>query len=201
MTKISLDFTSTVIKTSVGKDSPDSVEFDFAKFTPEVLRAALINGFLGALNNIPKSNGKDEAPKSNAEWLKAKQDKIAVWANGSWSTGRTGDRDSLAGEMRDAFQAEQEAKGVSRKESAKTIASTVKEAFGDKESATFANFLLAVATNLAKANLPEGSADEVTAKTKELADKLEAKYRTMALANIASRKEAGAKIDLTGLLD
>lgn len=202
MKTITLEFPSTAIRTSVGKDSPDHVEFDFAEFAPEVLRAALINGFIGALNNIPRSNGQGEEPKTLAQWRKAKEDKVAVWASGSWSTGRTGDRDSLAGEMRDAFLAEQEAKGVSRKQAGKTLADTVKRVFGDKESATFATFLMAVASELAKANAgPKAKPEDVTKMREDYQARLETKYRELALKAIAARKEAAASIDLGGLLD
>ena len=186
--EIKINLASSLIKTSVGKDCPLTVEFDVASFNNEVLSAALVNGFLGALNNIPRSNGPGEKAKSDKEWQKAKMDKVAVWQNGSWGTGRTGERDSLAGEMRAQFVAEM---GAGEKAANKKIAETVKEVFGEGESATFTNYLKAVATQIAKARGIE---------MEPLLEKLEAKYRDMALAAIKARREAKIEIDADKLL-
>jgi hypothetical protein len=138
MTKFSFDVANTVIRTSTGKDCPLELVIDLTKIPNEVHAVALVNAYLNALNNIPRSNGQGETPKTDKQWHQAKLDKIAVWEAGSWAaTGRGGERDSLAGVMREAFVAEQSAKGIAPKQVEKAIKQAVTDRVRVKRQAKF----------------------------------------------------------------
>lgn len=189
--EVTLNIANPIIRVPVS-DTGLVTEVDLSKIPANVLAIALVNGFIGALNNISRSNGKDEAPKTNKEWAKARQDKVEVWLAGEWAAhGGGGERDVWP--VRDAFYAEQGAVDAkSRKRLDKAIRQLVTDTFGADESATFAKYLDAVAVTLAKAG--KGKQDDLRAK-------LQAKYDKLAVELVKERNKASAKLDLAGLLD
>lgn len=189
MTKFTINVAKTTFAFPVG-DTGLVTEFDLTKVPEAVLSIALVNGFMGALNNIARSNGKAEDPKSNKEWAKARADKVAVWYAGTWAANGGGERDTLP--MRDAFYLEQRASDTQgRKRLDKVIRAKVTEIFGENESATFGRFLAAVAVELGR----ERKVDPAT-----LEDGLIAKYTTLAIQLVKERQAASATIDVGALI-
>lgn len=81
---------------------------------------------------------------------------FAAFRRGELNAGSNGPRDSMVGDMREAFIAKQVSLGKTVKQAEESIRATVTAAFGKEEKATFPRFLDAVATIKAKA---EGAAD------------------------------------------
>jgi hypothetical protein len=189
MTTFTLEIANTKFGVPVGKTGKVT-NIDLSKIPPNVLAIALVNGFIGALNNIARSNGQGETPKTDAEWAKARADKVAVWEAGSWAATGGGERDVLP--MRDAFYRERgAADATSRRALDKAIKAEVEAAFGKDESATFATFLKAVATKLAKARKQD---------YETLHQALVDKYTGLALELVKERQKAAATIDLGELI-
>jgi hypothetical protein len=132
---------------------------DIVTAHPEMLRFAALAGFMGKLGNVSKGGLKAklnrEATDKDLFEARAKIIKDA-WLAGTWNLSGSGPRDSIVGEMRDAYIAKQVALGRTVKQAESAIRDTVTAAFGKDEKATFPRFLDAVATIKAK-TLPEGS--------------------------------------------
>jgi hypothetical protein len=147
---------------------------DIVTAHPEMLRFAALAGFMGKLGNVSKGGLKAklnrEATDKDLFEARAKIIKDA-WLAGSWNLSGSGPRDSIVGEMRDAYIAKQVALGRTVKQAESAIRDTVTAAFGKDEKATFPRFLDAVAT--------------IKAKTDESAD-----YETVRKAIEASAMEA-----------
>ena len=160
---------------------------------PELIRAAAFHGIFGKLGNVSKgglSKSLDRAA-TDADLAKARDKIVANWESGDWNSNRTGPRDSMAGDMREAFIQKQVSLGKTVKEADSMIRSTVTTAFGKDEKATFGKFLEAVATIKAKA-LPEGSDesyDSILESLTEAATEAARKLR-------AERAESVAELDI-----
>lgn len=189
MTTFSIEVANTKLGVPVGKTG-QVTEVDLSKIPANVLAIALVNGFVGALNNIAKSNGQGEEPKTDKEWAKARADKVKVWESGVWAATGSGERDTLP--MRDAFYIEQGATDAqARRRIDKAIRQMVTDTFGENESATFTTYLRAVATKLAKERKVDAG---------ELHDKLIAKYTELALNLVQDRAKAAATIKIDDLI-
>ena len=187
---ITLHIANSMIRVPVS-DTGLTTDIDLNKIPAEVLSIAMVNGLIGALNNIARSNGKGEEPKTDKQWAKARADKVAVWEAGSWAShGGGGERDTLP--MRDAFYAERGAvDSKARKALDKAIQSKVRDTYGDGESATFARFLDAVAKELGAGDATEAAS---------IREKLEAKYTKLALDLVKERSKATATLDIGSML-
>lgn len=137
------------------------LKLDITDVPESVLGDLLITGLRIKATNSYNSGGAEtpEADRrSNVERL------VAAWKRGELNVGSSGPRDSMVGDMREAFIAKQVSLGKTVKQAEESIRAVVTEAFGKDEKATFPRFLDAVATIKAKA---EG-ADEYDAIRAEL---------------------------------
>ena len=126
---------------------------DIAEVPESILGDLLITALRIKATNAYNSGGAEtpEADRrSNVERL------VAAWKRGELNAGSNGPRDSMVGDMREAFIAKQVSLGKTVKQAEESIRATVTAAFGKEEKATFPRFLDAVATIKAKA---EGAAD------------------------------------------
>lgn len=177
----------TEIKVQVGKSANHTV-VPVKDMSPDVLRMALLNGFIGALNNISRGEDDKGKPLSDAAWAAKRDAKVKVWLAGSWASTERGD--SSVRLMKEQYISEQVAKGRTVSEVERTIKEAVKQAFGDKEAATFARFLDAVA--LAK----EPNDAEARAKVR---DAIEDGLFDRAQKAAAERAKTATKLDLTDI--
>lgn len=120
--------------------------------------------------------------RSNVERL------VAAWKRGELNAGSSGPRDSVVGDMREAFIAKQVSLGKTVKQAEESIKAAVTAAFGDKEKATFPRFLDAVATLKAKADGAD-SYDNIRAELEAAAMKAVEELR-------AARSEASDELDI-----
>lgn len=176
----------TEIKVQVGKSANHTL-VPIKDMSVDVLRMACLNGFIGALNNI--SRGEDDKGKtlSDAAWAAKRDAKVKVWLSGSWASTERGDSSTRL--MREQYISEQVANGRTVSEVERTIKDAVKQAFGDKEAATFARFLDAVA--LAKE--PDES------KRAEVRQAIEDGLFDRAQKAAAERAKTAVKLDLTNI--
>ncbi len=162
---------------------------DIFRTYPALLRFAALHGMFGKLGNVSKGGLSKQLDRAatDADLGKAREKIVDNWINGDWNANRTGPRDSLAGDMREAFIAKQVANGKTVKEADAMIRAAVTEAFGKDEKATFGKFLEAVATIKAKAT--NGNYDELLAEVTAAAE-------TAAKAIREQRAEATATIEV-----
>jgi hypothetical protein len=159
---------------------------------PQVLRFAVLNGFIGALNNVSRGKNDDSAANSDAVWASLRDKRAAVWMQGDWAgKGGGGERQSAA--LRDAYVAERLAAGMTSAQVDKSIKDAVKATFGDKEPATFSRFMDAVATGIGKRDgLDEAGVADVR-------QRIEAKYRKLADDAAKARAKASAAVDVLAI--
>lgn len=156
-----------------------SVTIDITEVPESVLGDLLVTGLRIKATNAYNSGGAEtpEADRvSNVERLQA------AWKRGELNAGSNGPRDSMVGDMREAFIAKQVSLGKTVKDAELSIRTTVTTAFGKEEKATFPRFLDAVATIKAKAGgdydtiraeLEKAATDAVEALRKERAESVE----------------------------
>lgn len=136
---------------------------DINEVPESVLGDLLITGLRIKATNSYNSGGAEtpEADRrSNVERL------VAAWKRGELNVGSSGPRDSMVGDMREAFIAKQVSLGKTVKQAEESIRATVTDAFGKDEKATFPRFLDAVATIKAKAG---GEYDAIRAELEKAA--------------------------------
>lgn len=147
---------------------------DVAKLAthPQVLADLAMGGMKIIGNNTYNSGGKDAKP---AERMAELERRVNGWYAGNYVT-VGGPRDSLAGDMKEAFIANRVAKGMTVGDAEKLIRATVTEVFGKDDKATFGRYLDAVATQVAKAKKVEYQTvrDEIEASALAAAEKLRA---------------------------
>lgn len=159
------------------------VVLDISDVPESILGDLLLTGLRIKATNSYNSGGAEtpEADRrSNVERL------VAAWKRGELNVGSSGPRDSVVGDMREAFIAKQVSLGKTVKQAEESIRSTVTAAFGKDEKATFPRFLDAVATIKSKA---DGAADYDTIRAeleKAATDAVEAlrKERAEAVAEV-----------------
>lgn len=163
---------------------------DIGDVPESVLGDLLITGLRIKATNSYNSGGADtpEADRrSNVERL------VAAWKRGELNVGSSGPRDSMVGDMREAFIAKQVSLGRTVKQAEESIRAAVTEAFGKDEKATFPRFLDAIATIKAKADGAK-SYDDIRAELEKAAtDAVEALRKERAEAT------AELKIDTANL--
>lgn len=172
------------------------------KAFPDVCRFALINGFVGALNNV--SRGKDEdtgKPNSNDVWASMREKRAAVWLrDGTWA-GRGGGGAESKG-LKEAWLADRLAAGSTIAKAEAAMKAMVISVFGskpndDKASAvpvTFDNFLRAVATTAARREDAKAAVDSDAANANYA--KLLETWEGKAAALRAERSAATDAIDI-----
>jgi len=122
---------------------------------PEMLKVAAINGFTGKLGNVSKGGLKAKLGReaSDADLATARAKIVSdAWLKGTWNLSGSGPRDSLVGEMNDAYINKQVTQGFTVAQAIAKKRNTVTAAFGKDEKATFPRFLDAVATLKCKAD-------------------------------------------------
>lgn len=136
---------STHIRTVDG----ESFAVTWADIPASVLPSILEGGAKIVLTNAYNSGGKD-VPEADRK--RNMERRLAAWKRGEYSLTNTGPRESVVGEMREAFIAKQVSLGKTVKQAEESIRATVTASFGKDEKATFPRFLDAVATMKAKAD-------------------------------------------------
>lgn len=157
---------------------------------PELIRFAVYHGMFGKLGNVSKGglSKQLDRPATDAD-LKTARDKIvANWLNGDWNANRTGPRDSMIGDMREAFIVKQVSNGKTPKEADAMIRAAVTQAFGKDEKATFPKFLEAIATIKCKGD-DKLKYDDVLKEVTDAAESAAQKLR-------AERSESVAAIEI-----
>lgn len=159
---------------------------DIAKAHPQVLRFAVLNGMIGALNNVSRGKSEDGEANSNDVWHGQREKRAQVWMTGEWAgKGGGGERTTTA--LKEAFVAERVAAGATVAQIEAGIKAAVRSTFGDKEPATFSRFMDALAATVAKRDKREVA---------EVRDQIEAKYRKLADDAAAARAKAKDSLDL-----
>lgn len=146
----------------------NEMNFDLTKLPANVIGDIFVAGARVILTNTFNQGGKDtpEADRrSNAER------RFAAWTRGEYALTNTGPRESIVGEMKEAFIAKQVSLGKSVKDAEESIRKTVTAVFGKDDKATFSRFLDAVATMKSKM---EGAADYDTLRSELEASAMEA---------------------------
>lgn len=129
----------------------EELVIDLTDVPESVIAHNLVTGTRIKVTNAYNSGGADTPHadrRSQVERL------VAAWKRGEANAGSTGPRDSIVGDMREAFVTRQVANGKSTKDADAMIKNAVAQAFGDGEKATFPRFLDAVAT-LKVASVPD----------------------------------------------
>jgi hypothetical protein len=165
---------------------------------PDVLRYAVINGFIGALNNVSRGKDDNGRPNTDAVFESLRAKRAAVWMTGQWA-GKGGGGQRVSTPLREAlFDERRDSFGETRAAAERHLADTVKSVLGDKEAASFDNYCLAVGTLIAKEDAgdkaPEQAAIEAAAET------VRTHYATLA-AEAAKRLAEAAKAVKTPKLD
>jgi hypothetical protein len=122
---------------------------DWAKVPAAVIAQAVEGGAKIIFTNAYNGGGKDTP---DADRLRNMERRRAAWERGEYALTNSGPRESIIGEMREAFIAKQVSLGKTVKQAEESIRATVTAAFGKDEKATFPRFLDAVATMKSKAN-------------------------------------------------
>jgi hypothetical protein len=178
------------IKTSLGKDTGIWTEVQLNAIPANVLKAACLNGFISALNDISRGKDENDRPLSDEAWGKKRAQRVATWVKGEWTSSARSE--SAMSMLKDQFISEQVAGGATAKQAEASIKATVAAVFGDKEPATFARFLDAVATMLSKEKGAKGY-DEVRA---EIEGDLQARAEAAAL----ERAKVVQKADVSSVI-
>lgn len=145
MTQVTITLPASILVRNVGTES---IRLDTGKLSAEVVAKIFEGGAKIILTNVYNGGGKE---RSEVERVAQLQKKLDAWYRGEYVTVERGESQYTA--MREQYAQERlEAAGMSRAEVDKAIRATVTRVFGEKESATFPKFLLAVATEKAKAN-------------------------------------------------
>ena len=185
MTKLTINLPASIL---VRRNGNEDVKLDTSKLTAEVVARIFEGGAKIILTNTYNSGGKE---RSEVERIAQLQKKIDAWYRGEYVTVERGESQYTA--MREQYAQERlEAAGMSRAEVDKAIRATVTRVFGEKESATFPKFLMAVATEKAKAN---GTPDEAAAIAEAIETAL-AKRTQEAAAKRAKLAEGLKEVDL-----
>ena len=197
MSKVfAIELTTTAFRLPVG-DTGKVTELDIAKMPSEVLAMALVNGFMGALNNISRGKDEDNKPNSDDVWASMRQKKVDAWLKGEWSQKAGGGERAMTA-LKEAFIDERKlATGATSAAIEKSIKQTVKDRFGDKEPATFGRFLDAMALILVERDFAGQAVAEGT--VTDYRNKLEAKYQKLADDAAKARIKVAKGLDLTGI--
>lgn len=158
-------------------------EIVWADLPDSVLGPILEGGAKVVMTNAYNSGGKD-VPVADRVSNRARR--YAAWKRGEYAMTATGPRESVNGEMREAYIAKQVALGKTVKQAEEAIRATVTAAFGKDDKATFPRFLDAVATIKAKQG---GEYDAIRA---ELEDAAMARVEELR----KERAESTAELDL-----
>lgn len=138
MTKVTIELPARILlRNSGGK--PVYLESD--RINAQVWAAIAEGGVNIIMNNTFNSGGK---AASETERLAAMQKRLDAWYAGNYVIGSTGPRDSIMGDAKRAFLKK-------NPDGEAVIKAKVAAVLGKDEKATFANYLKAVATDLAKA--------------------------------------------------
>lgn len=163
---------------------------------PEVLRFALINGFMGALNNISRGRGEDDKPNSDAVWASLREKRVNAWLAGEWA-GRSGGGERATTALKEAFIDERRADtGATIAQVEKSIKALVESTFGKDEPATFGRFMDALALTMARRDIGDKATPEQVA---DYRTRIEAKYQKLADDTRAKRDAAKAVLDVTSI--
>lgn len=166
---------------------------------PEVIRFAVCNGFMKALNDVSRPKEDDE-PVSDASWLAARQKRIDnAWLAGEWAGkggGSNGERlGTLAMELYVAAAAS--ANGVEPKVIAKVIEGKVKSRFGKDAKLTVENKMAAIVGDRLDADGFDAKAKDADATRKAAVEAFEAEWFGKAREALAER--AKVKVDLKAI--
>lgn len=178
------------IRMPVGKDGKLENVVQLDKLPVAALQFAVVNGFLSALSDVSRPKDDNGKAMDDDAWQAARDKRASAWFQGLWAS-KAGQRgEQFVTHMRNAFVAEQVAKGRTVKEIDALISARVKALFGDKEKATFDRFLDATATLIAK---------EAKAEYDEVRAKLEGKYEALAREALAAAEKVVDAIDISDI--
>ena len=180
----------TSIRMPVGKDGKLENIVQLDKLPVAALQFAVVNGFLSALSDVSRPKDDDGKPMNDAAWQAARDKRASAWMQGLWAA-KAGQRgEQFVTHMRNAFVAEQVAKGKTVKEIDALIVARVRALFGDKEKATFDRFLDATSTLIAK---------EAKVDYDDVRAKLETKYEALAREALAAAEKVVDAIDISDI--
>lgn len=155
--------------------------FDLSKLPASVIGDIFVAGARVILTNTYNQGGTDTP---EADRRSAAERRFAAWNRGEYALTNTGPRESIIGEMREAFIAKQVSLGKTVKDAEESIRKTVTATFGKDEKATFSRFLDAVATIKSKVEGNELSYDDIRAA-----------LETDALAAVEAQRKAKAEVE------
>jgi hypothetical protein len=186
MTKVTLNLPS-AITVALGKDSGKRQEVETARVAANVWEAIAVAGAKVILTNVFNGGGKDASFDDKAA---AVQKKLDAWYRGEFAVIERGDSAMTA--MKEAcleYRISQYGETMAQAE--RHIRDTVKETFGEKESATFGKYLDAVGTALAREQHGKAATAEQVAEARAT---VEAFYQGLADEAARKRAEIAAKV-------
>ena len=196
-TNVTLALASQLTIRTVGEGSAKrDIKLDMGKLSPEVMAKILEGGARIILTNVFNGGGKE---RSEVERVAQLEKKIDGWYRGEYTTVERGESQYTA--MREQYKQERlDAAGMTGAEVDKAIKATVAAVFGDKESATFPKFLLAVATQKFNA-MPKEEVERhfpaISAHT--IADEIEAGLAKRTAEAAAKRAETAKGLNVEGI--
>lgn len=187
------------IKVAVGDTGLETVvDIKAIAAHPDLLRFALLAGFIGSLNNISRGKHEDtDKPNSDVVWAGMRDKRVKAWLAGEWSQRAGGERATTA--LKEAYIDDLRASsGATLAQVERGIKDLVSEMFGKDEPATFSRFMDALALTMARRDHgdDDGAVQEATVAYRE---RIEAKYAGLAEAAKTKRAGAAAKLDVTGI--
>ena len=176
----------------LGKGTGKHTIVPISDFNQDVWEKAFVNGFVSALGDISRgfSDKAKKVPNTDEVFATARQKRVDAWLAGTWATIERADSDMAL--AKDQYYAEALAERFldAGKVDAE-IKATVEANLPAKTKATFANFLLALATGLD----PDGDDESI----REIADSVEAALVERALEAKKLREESAKKVKVPAL--
>jgi hypothetical protein len=170
-------------------------EIPVGDYSDAVLRFALINGFIKAVNDVSRGEDDDGKALTDEAWQAKRDKRMAAWRDGQWAARGAGERgDSNLRHLKEHYYFEcLTLRGMTTSKVDAEIKAKVKEILGDEAKATFDNFMLAVATELVEdrkdKDAIEANHKAIESGLQERADKAK-----------AEREKTAAKLDIGSIL-
>ena len=163
-------------------------------YNEDVLKFALINGFIKAVNDVSRGVDDDGKVLTDEAWLAKREKRMTAWADGQWALRGAGERgDSNLRFLKEHYYYEcLTERAMSASKVDKEMKETIKTTLGDDAKLTFDNFMLAIATSAVE----DGDKDKIDAMYKDI----EAELQKRADEAKAKREKAASKVDVSSIL-
>ena len=179
---------------TVGKEGTLKNVIEIGSFPVKTLEYALVNGFLSALSDVSRPKDDNGKAMDDSCWQAARDKRMVSWKQGDWAAKGGARGESAMTALKEQYIDERKAAiGATRKAVEDSIKATIKSVFGDKEPATFDNFLNAVA--VLKHRASDGESGDVIS----IREAIETDLAARAEAAAAERAKIAKSIDVSAL--